>query len=468
MGTEFNDALSSQFDFRGLREAFAPEAMYQAFLDVEKAVALVQGELGMIPAASAEVIAGHCRYESLDPVRLDAGYRATRHPLMPLINELVLLCGPVHGGYVHWGITTQNVIQTGLLLLAKGAQTKLDGLLRDILSHLGRHARTHAATTMAGRTHFRHAVPVTFGFKAAVWIEELLQAADRLAEAQKRAFTVMAGGAVGCYSALGATGPEFQSRVAARLGMGEMAIPSRAIRTHICEYVNALSLLASVCHRIAEEVYQTSSEEYGELREKLLEGSIGSSTMPQKINPVHCYGIIANSNRLYSLAGMLMASAYRPFESDGSTNQLFEDGLVDVIAAISDVLVRTEALVRDLDLDPSRMRHNLELSNGAIFGEYAMMQLGKTLGKHKGHEFVHEAAVAAASGNGVFLDEIAKLPGGSALGADIRAKLAQDGASGICKEYALHYGALVEAIGTGPLPSVEQRSIGAYLKSAGQ
>jgi adenylosuccinate lyase len=468
MGTEFNDALSSQFDFRGLREAFAAPAMYQAFLDIERAVALAQGELGIIPTVSAEVIAGNCRYDALDLALLDAGYRTTRHPLMPLINELVRLCGPVHGGYVHWGITTQNVIQTGLLLLTQRAQATLDGLLRDILSHLGRLARVHAATTMAGRTHYRHAVPITFGFKVAVWIEELLQAADRLGEARKRCFTVMAGGAVGCYSALGAIGPEFQSRVAARLGMGEMAIPSRAIRTHICEYVNALSLLSSVCHRMAEEVYQTSSEEYGELSEKLLEGSIGSSTMPQKINPVHCYGIIANSNRLYSLAGMLLASAHRPFESDGSTNQLFEDGLVDVIAAISDVLVRTEALVRDLDLDTMRMRENLELSHGAIFGEYAMMRLGETLGKHKGHDLVHEAAVAASTGKASFLDEVARLPGGAALSADIRARLAEDGANGICKEYALHYGALVEHIGSGPFPSAEQRAIGAALRSAAQ
>ena len=468
MGTEFNDALSSQFDYRGLRETFAPKAMYQAFLDVEKAVAQAQGELGLIPVASAEIIAGNCRYEALDLALLDAGYRTTRHPLMPLINELVRLCGPVHGGYVHWGITTQNVIQTGLLLLTQRAQATLDGLLRDILSHLGRLARVHAATTMAGRTHYRHAVPITFGFKVAVWIEELLQAADRLGEARKRCFTVMAGGAVGCYSALGTIGPEFQSRVAARLDMGEMAIPSRAIRTHICEYVNALSLLSSVCHRMAEEVYQTSSEEYGELSEKLLEGSIGSSTMPQKINPVHCYGIIANSNRLYSLAGMLLASAHRPYESDGSTNQLFEDGLVDVIAAISDVLVRTEALVRDLDLDAPRMRENLELSHGAIFGEYAMMRLGETLGKHKGHDLVHEAAVAASTGKGSFLDEVARLPGGAALSADIRARLAEDGANGICKEYALHYGALVEHIGSGPFPSAEQRAIGAHLRAAVQ
>lgn len=468
MGTEFNDALSSQFDFRGLREAFAPQAIYQAFLDVEKAVALAQGELGIIPVASAEIIADNCRYERLDLKRLDADYRTTRHPLMPLINELVRLCGPTHGGYVHWGITTQNVIQTGLLLLSKRAQGTLDGLLRDILSHLGRHARTHAATTMAGRTHYRHAVPITFGFKAAVWIEEFFEAGERLAEAQKRSFAVMAGGAVGCFSALGAIGPEFQSRVATRLGMSQMPVPSRAIRTHICEYVNALALLASVCHRIAEEVYQTSSEEFGELNEKRLDGSIGSSTMPQKINPVHCYGIIANSNKLYSLAGMLMANAHRPFESDGSTNQLFEDGLVEVVSAISDVLVRTEALLRDLDLNALRMRENLELSHGAILGEYAMMRLGETMGKHKAHELVHEAAVAAASGEGTFLDEIARLPGGTALSADIQRKLAEDGASGLCKDYALHFAALVENLGTGPLPSAQERSINTYLKSSRQ
>jgi adenylosuccinate lyase len=465
MGTEFNDSLSSQFDYRGLRDAFAPQPMYQAFLDVEKAVALAQGELGMIPAASAEIIAGTCRYERLDLARMAADYRTTRHPLMPLINEIVRLCGPLHGGYVHWGITTQNVIQTGLLLLAKRAQATLDGLLRDILAHLGRHARIHAATSMAGRTHYRHAVPITFGFKAAVWIDELLQAADRLSDAEKRAFVVMAGGAVGCFSALGRIGPDFQSRVAARLGMGEMAIPSRSIRTHICEYVNALSLLASVCHRIAEEVYQTSSEEFGELSEKRFEGSIGSSTMPQKINPVHCYGIIANSNKLYSLAGMLMASAHRPFESDGSTNQLFEDGLVDVISAVSDVLVRTEALVRDLDLDPVRMRENLELSHGAIFGEYAMMRLGETLGKHRAHELVHDAAIAAASGKAPFLDEVARLPGGAALRADIEDRLTRDGASGICREYALHFGSLVDNLGDGPIPAAEHRYINAYLKT---
>ncbi|TCU20530.1 adenylosuccinate lyase [Rhizobium sullae] len=466
MGTEFNDALTSQYDYRGLRDAFAPPAMYQAFLDVEKAVALAQGELGMIPIASAKVVAEHCRYEYLEMDRLDTSYRTTRHPLMPLINELVRLCGPQHGGYVHWGITTQNVIQTGLLLLAKRAQAVLDGLLADILRHLGRHARTHAKTVMAGRTHYRHAVPITFGFKVAVWIDEFLQASDRLREAEKRAFVVITGGAVGCFSALGRQGPAFQSRVAALLGMGEMAIPSRAIRTHMCEYVNALSLTASICHKIAEEVYQSSSEEYGELHEGRIEGTIGSSTMPQKINPILCYGIIANSNKLYSCAGMLMATAHRPFESDGSANQMFEDGLAEVISAISEILVRTELLARDLYVSTERMRANLDLSHGAIFGEFAMMRLGETLGKHRGHELVHDAAMAAAAGNAPFLDELAQLPGGQALRAEIENRLETGSTGGICAEYALHFGSLVHDLAAGTMPTVEQRNINAYLKAA--
>lgn len=460
MGTAFNDALAAQMDLRGLRDAFSPLATYSAFLEIEKAVALVQGEMEMIPQDAAQAIADNCRVERLDMARLEAGYGVTRHPLMPLLNELVRVCGPSHGGYVHWGITTQNVIQTGMLVLTRRAHDVMDTIVREMLRHLGKLARAHAATTMAGRTHFRHAVPITFGFKAAVWIEEILQSLERLDAARERAFVVMMGGAVGCFSAIGARGPEFQRRVAARLGMGEMAIPSRAIRTHICEYVNGLTLLASVCHRIAEEVYLTSSEEFGELREKRLDGAIGSSTMPQKINPVQCYGIIANANKLYAQAGMLMANAHRPFESDGSTNLLFEDALVDVVAAAGEVLVRTEALLGGLELDPIRMRENLKLSHGAIFGEYAMMQIGASLGKHQSHHLVHEAAIAADSGEGSFLGQLERLPGGEAVSADIRQMLDADGAAGICKEFALHFADLIDAMGSGPFPRAEQRKLG--------
>ncbi|MDS9467915.1 lyase family protein [Paracoccus sp. MBLB3053] len=457
MGIDFNDRLSAQLDYRGLRAAFAPEAIYQAFLDVERAVALAQGKLGMIPANSAAAIAAACNVERLDRSRIEMGFATTRHPLMPLINELVRVVGEPHGGYVHWGITTQNVIQSGILLLAQRAQATLDELLSEILAHLGRHARAHATTTMAGRTHYRHAVPITFGFKVAVWIDELLQAIDRLNEVRARAFVVMSGGAVGCFSALGPQGPAFQREVAQLLGMGEMAIPSRAIRTHMCDYMNALGLAAAVCHRIAEEVYQTSAEEYDEIHEGRVAGSIGSSTMPQKINPILAYGIIAGAERLYALAGMLMSLAHRPFESDGSANQIFEDAMPDAIGAMADVLVRTEAMLRDLVVDPARMLVNLNLSHGAIHGELAMMQLGRTLGKHTAHEKVHDIAVSAADGGRAFMEQIASLPGGGELRAEIDRRLSGGGSNGICAEYALHFGALAERAANGTLPTPAER-----------
>jgi adenylosuccinate lyase len=277
----------------------------------------------------------------------------------------------------------------------------------------------------------------------------------------------MSGGAVGCFSALGVQGPAFQSRVAALLDMGEMAIPSRAIRTHICEYVNALTLAASICHKIAEEIYQSSAEEYAELHEGRIEGTIGSSTMPQKINPILCYGIVANSNRLYACAGMLMATAHRPFESDGSANQMFEDALAEVIAAASEILVRTELLVRDLCADTKRMRDNLNLSQGAIFGEFAMMQLGQTQGRQQSHEQVHAAALAAASGETPFLDALARLPGGAMVRAKIEDRLTTGSASGLCADYALHFGGLVEHVAAGAMPTVAERYLNKHPKAAG-
>lgn len=458
----FNNA--SSFDDRGLEALFSMEAIAQVFLDVERVVAQAQGEIGLIPEESANVICENCRFELIDQDRLRAGHETTRHPLMPLINELVRLSGPIHGGYVHWGITTQNVIQTGLMRQAQQAQQIIETFLRDILHHLGRLATEHSSTPMAGRTHFRHAVPITLGYKIAVWIEELLQAIDRLREAGQRSFAAMSGGAVGCFSALGEVGPTFQARVAVLLGMGEMAVPSRAIRTQISEWVNALALAASVCHRIAEEVYQSSSEEYGEIFEQRSAGAIGSSTMPQKINPYFCYGIIENANRLYAHAGLMLAQAHRPFESDGSTNLLYENGVCAAVEMISKVLVRTEAMTCNLQVDAVRMRENLKLSKGAIYSEFAMMELGRAIGKHRGHEMVHDIAVKAADGGVPFLDALSGLPGGEELREEILSRIEKGEVGGLCSEYAQHYGALASTLDLDALPDTDQRSAAAVLK----
>lgn len=458
MGCRFNTVPHDQLNYRGLDTLFDQKSVFQAWLDVEKTVAQAQADLGLIPTTSAHVIIENCEYHKLDLDHLSNGFDKTRHPLMPLINELVRLCGEEHGGYVHWGITTQNVIQTGMLSLTMRAQSTIEKVFQIILGHLSQLAKTHARTIMAGRTHSRHAVPITFGFKVAVWIEELFQAMERLQDCKKRTFVIMMGGAVGCHSALGGDGPKFQKRVAELLGMGQMAIPSRAIRTHICEYANALTLMASVCHRMAEEIYQSSSEEFGEIFEGASDGVIGSSTMPQKINPILCCKIIANGHKIYAQNTLLMSMACRPFESDASTNNIFENGISEIVEIFANILVPTEALLRDLRVDAQRMKKNLDLSNGTIFAELAMMRLGASVGKHKGHSLVHELATASVSENEQFIEALSHLPNGDALQTEIRDVLSGKNGTGLCSTFALHYGALAHDADPLALPSADQRA----------
>jgi len=459
MSCQANNLPGVELDYRGLDELFTRSSVLQSWLDVEKRVAEVQAELGLIPSDAAAEIASNCEFEKLDLDQLNRDATTTKHPLMPLINELVRLSGPDHGGYVHWGITTQNIIQTSALYQAQKAHEILENVFTETLSHLGDLALTHDETIMPGRTHSRHAVPITFGFKAAVWIEELVQSMERLQDAKGRAFVAMMGGAVGCHSALGSDGPMFQKQVAARLNMGEMAIPSRAIRTHICEYANALILMASVCHRIAEDIYQSSSEEFGELNESFTDGVVGSSTMPQKLNPTLCCQIIANSNKLYPYGGMMVGMVSRPFESDASANTIFETGLGDLIQLFASVFIPTEALLKDLVVDADRMRENLALSNGTIHSEFLMMKLGSLLGKHHGHDTAQRIAKAAASGERDFLEAVEALPQGLQILPELEKRMAGDSAVGLCAEFARHFGKIAKDIDTNSLPSAQERSL---------
>ncbi|WP_142846725.1 adenylosuccinate lyase family protein [Telmatospirillum sp. J64-1] len=404
---EYIDASSRMLDYRGVRDLYSQNSVYQAWLDIEAAVALTQSEMGIIPADAGAKIAAHCVLDKLDLDRVEKQFATVRHPLVPLLNELVRQCGDYAGKYVHWGLATQNIQQTGTLYLAKRGHDVLLDVLTDILDRLGALAIEHADVEMAGRTHGQHAVPITFGFKLAIWIDELLQAYERLKSVEKRVFTAMMGGAVGCYSALGDVGPEMQKRVAERLGMYQMALPSRSNRTHMCEYVQLLALTATSFHKIAEEVAQSSAAEYGELYEVFSHGVVGSSTMPQKVNPKLSMGIMANCQKLYGLSSMILNTAYRPFEGDACANVVYDNGVAEAMEVAIGIFVRAEALIAGLTPDLERMRQNLNLSNGLIFSEGIMMKAAQTLGKHEAHDLVYDAAMAARKERKPFIDLLA-------------------------------------------------------------
>jgi adenylosuccinate lyase len=205
----------------------------------------------------------------------------------------------------------------------------------------------------------------------------------------------MMGGAVGSFSAIGPEGLEMQKRVAERLGMSEMALPSRTNRTHMCEYIQILALTASTFHKISEEVAQGSAVEFGELFEVFSNGVVGSSTMPQKVNPKLSMGIMSNCQKLYALSSMILNTAHRPFEGDAYANVIYDSGCAEAIEVAIGIFVRAEALVKGLRADTDRMLHNLGLSEGLIFSEGIMMSLAQKVGKHDAHDIVYDAAMQA-------------------------------------------------------------------------
>src|SRR5215831_2575988 len=277
----------------GIRALYALETRWQAWLDVEVALAKAQAELGIIPNDAAEAIARAARLELLDRARIEEGFARTGHTLVPLVWELARVVGERHGGWVHWGATTQNITQTGDLLVLRQAHQIFLRLIGETLIAMADLAERGAEMPMAGRTHGQHAVPATFGYKVAVWIDELLRHVERLRQAAPRLFVAMLGGGAGTFASLGKNGPLVQAGIARHLGLSSMQVPSRALGDHLAESMCILGLLAAICGKIGREIYTLMKTEFAELEEPVPPGTVGSSTMPQKRNPKLCQDIIA-------------------------------------------------------------------------------------------------------------------------------------------------------------------------------
>ncbi|MGR6981862.1 class-II fumarase/aspartase family protein [Testudinibacter sp. P27/CKL/0425] len=391
------DSKSKTIDDRGFKALFSFEAKVQSWLDIEAALALSQAEYGVIPASAGKKIAEKCHLDCIDLNEMDRLLQQIGHGFVPLIKVLINACDAESGKYVHYGVTTQNIQQSGHLLLAKKFHHILMEFLSDILSNLSRLADQHHLTVMPGRTHGKHALPITYGYKVAVWIDELLSAIERLEEAEKRVFRIMAGGAVGAYHASGETGRKVELLMAQKLNMRTMNLPSRNSRIFRTEYISNLCLLATTFHKIAEEVYQTSSEEFAEVSEAFTKGTVGSSTMPQKINPKLAKGIISNAQKLYSVLTAALYVSPRPFEADSSAYFIFDASLQESMELTAEIVMRAEELTRTLHIDKEKMYANVMITKGLINSEKIMISLVERLGKDQAHELVYEIAMESTA-----------------------------------------------------------------------
>jgi len=394
----------------GIRQLFALEHRWQRWLDVERALAAAQADVGMVPHASAEAIGAAAQLERLDVDRIHRQIAETSHPLMALIVVLAEAAGDPHGGWVHWGVTTQNVTQTGDVLVLREAHEVLLDLLAGVLGAAADLAEHGADVVLAGRTHGQHAVPITFGFKVAVWIDELSRHVTRLRRAADHGFRAMTGGAAGTFAGLGPEGPAVQEGVARRLGLEPMTVPARSIGDPFAEYVCALGMLASTSGRIAREVALLMTTEVGEVGEPQPPATVGSSTMPHKRNPQLSQDVIAITAQVRALVPLALEGMLQDHEGDGVGTAIMDDALARACILSGDALTRLVVILGGLELDTSRMARNLELTRGLIGSEAVMLALGRIIGRQHAHDVVSEATVAVRRDGSRLADALAADP----------------------------------------------------------
>src|SRR5205809_4901529 len=404
------EPTSLRIDDPGVRALFTEAARFQSWLDVEAALAQAQAELGIIPDGAAREITRKASLPYLDLEAVRAGLARTGHPLVPLVWELDRACEGDAGGYVHWGATTQNVTQTGQLLQVRRGHEIFVRQLATILIALADLAERTKDALLPGGTHGQHAVPATFGFKVAVWIDELCRHVERLRGAEGRVFVAMLGGGAGTLASLGEAGLATQEKMAARLGMRAMTVPARTIGDHQAEYVLLLGMLAATASKMAREIYTLMKQEFGEVEEPVPPGTVGSSTMPQKRNPKLSQDIIAAAAEIRALVPLALEAMQTEHEADRTTSIMMHRALAQACELTGDMLQRLIVLLSGLQVFPERMRRNLDLSGGLIMSEALMLELGKQIGRQRAHDAVYEAAQGSVTQGRPFRELLAEDP----------------------------------------------------------
>ena len=432
------EATSLRVQDPGLRALFKDESRWQAWLDVEAALAIAEAELGMIPEAAATEITRRAKFDLLDRDNLIEGLTRTGHPLVPLVWELARICEGDAGNYVHWGATTQNILDTGDILLARRAHRIILSQLRELLLSLASLARRSADFVIPARTHGQHAVPATFGYKVAVWIDELTRHVERLRQLEPRLFVAMLGGAAGTFASFGKNGFEVQARLAQHLDLAPMPIPSRTHGDHHAEYVCVLGLLAATGGKIAHESYTLMKQEFGELEEPVPAGTVGSSTMPQKRNPILAQDVMSAGAKIRALVPLALEAMMTEHEANRMNTSMMRHAETEASILTGDMLARLLVVTQGIELKPERMRANVELSGGMILAEAIMLKLGETLGRQEAHDVVYDIAQSVAMSGGSFAEKLAETPAVTERlsRAEIDALLDPAAYTGLCAQMA--------------------------------
>lgn len=370
-------------------------------MEVESALAEAEAMLEIIPAEAGDALVTSLVIDRIDLDRYHREVELVGFPIVPLLDQLNELIPAEHSQYLHWGATTQDIMDTALVLQMRDAFAHISEQIVTLRAVIAHQADEHRSTVMAGRSQLQHALPITFGLKASTWLSMFQRHANRLEQLEERLYVVQLGGAVGTLAALGTKGTAVQTALAERLDLSVPLSVWHVTRDTIVEAVSFLANLAASLGKIGKDVVLLAQSDVGEVRERATPGRGVSSTMPQKHNPVSGQLLTVIASGVADPAGaMLRASVHEHERASGNWMREWQIVPEAFILTGRGLEVAVD-LVEGLEVDVSRMRTNVEEAE-FIMSEAVMMTLAPQLGRQRAHDVVAEAVQVAVATNTSF------------------------------------------------------------------
>jgi 3-carboxy-cis,cis-muconate cycloisomerase len=386
-----------------LREAVSDRAWLQAMLDAERALAVAEARAGLFPEDAAEAIAAWCHAELYDADEIAERGRTVGNPAEPLVRALTRKVGAEVGRYVHRGATSQDVLDTAAMLVSRRALDLILAELAGVLAGCAALAEAHRSTPLAARTLLQHALPTTFGLKAAGWLVAVLDARRRLADLQAHGLAAELGGAAGTLAALAEHGPAVLRLYAEELDLAEPVVPWHTNRVRVAELGGALDVAAGTLAKIGLDVALLAQTEVAEVREP--EGG-GSSTLPHKRNPVRSTLARACARQVHAHAAVLSGGLAQEHERAIGDWQAEWSALSGALALTGGAAASARRVVEGLEVDVERMGRNLDATRGLIMAERVAGLLADELGRLEAHDLVGAASARASAAGRALRDEL--------------------------------------------------------------
>ncbi|GAX43011.1 adenylosuccinate lyase [Tolypothrix sp. NIES-4075] len=383
---------SGRYGSEKMRMVFADNSRYQFYLDIEAALARVQSRLGIIPLEAGKVLTENANINLITLTRIQELESETKHELVALLKAFAEVSG-TYGQYIHLGATSSDILDTSIALQAKQGIDILKGKLKQLLHILITTASKYKTTVMIGRTHGQHALPITFGFKIAVWADEILRHLQRFQQIEERILVGKMSGAVGSMASFKQYAFQIQDSVMEELGLKSADISTQIIpRDRIAELISLLAIVAATLETITTEIRNLQRPEIFEVSEPFdQEFQVGSSAMPHKRNPVNSENVCSLARIVRSLVAPTLENIPLWHERDLTNSACERFTLPEAFILLDEMLVKTIFILGNLRVYPERMRENLLMSKSRIMAEAIMLSLVEAqVGKFDAYSLLRE------------------------------------------------------------------------------